>query len=238
MGPYCRVIYLSVILLGPSAYAYKTSLSDNHNGLSFSAAYILPTSAAHDPVSAIGPQNAVFTGASDYRTLEYKLGLYRDLQKTYFELYGVYLTNSKAEWTVSNTFTGSGKTVFTGKGVGANLAIRLAGDNRFRLMANFNAEYLMVSSTLDMANLGILTLSTTSTNIGAGLRADAWLGDLWTLSLVGSYLKSLLQTWTVVDSTNFMGINQTGTLKTIDGTDVSASYGGFLAEVCLHLSFY
>jgi len=236
-----RLIFLvSILAFGARSFAYQTNLNDNHSGLAFAVGTLDPSANANfDPITSMGPAGTRFSGTTDFRLMHYKLGAFRDLQKTYMEIYGLHMRNTVSTWSVAGSFSGSGKTNVSGKGVGISTALRMAGDARFRLMADFSAEYVWVTGKIVMDTPSTILLTTKAINIGAGLRGEVWLGDMWTLSILGAYKYGIAQPWEVYEASSVMSTRYAqGVLQNRDGSTVNSNFGGMYGEASLHLSFY
>jgi len=218
----------------------NTNFSEAHAGITVGAGtYLLPRH--YDPVPSAGGTDAQLSGSEKVHFIPAKLGVFTDLgSAATLEAYARYLFATRAKWTVeSSAATGSGSSEFSGYGAGLVVGLPFYRTPRFRALFVGRYELQFADARLVFQDNSQLDLSATRNILGAGLQAEAWLGDLYSLSALAGFDYGLGGNWQVKKASRFLGQDYTaGNLRNSHGETVSGQLMALYLELGFKLSFY
>jgi hypothetical protein len=228
-------------------YARITNFQETHFGLLNASGYYFYPSfnpGTWNPSPDLAPEGVLATGYAEVLQLPLKIGLFIDLKRVSFDLYGVYAMSLFPFWEVSGDYEGSLSSTLTSMGAGAALSIHPIKYNRFRAGISFQAEYILQSMTFSnlaesVEDLELLALSTTSMLAGAGPHIEVWIGDMWVLQIAGIMQFGTPYNWNVKTAGSFLGVDHAaGPLTSATtGEVVKATFGGFFLQAQMRLNF-
>jgi len=226
--------------------ARKSDFTESHTGLYSGAGtyfHPLPNDNLFDPVVGASPATATITNSKSTYLLPMRLGIFKDSPRGNFMVYGIYMINLLSSWTVAGTPEGTGTSIFSSYGIGAEAGIPIQNSSHFRLLLVLNGEYLKQRVQLkylpSTGGTSLLDLNVPSYLVGVGIRPEVWLGDSYALSIFAGYQYGLVQKWNVGAETAFMdNVLAAGKLlNPTSGSEVSAQFGGIFVAAALKLHF-
>jgi hypothetical protein len=168
-----------------------------------------------------------------------QFGFFKTSGPLSIEGYLRYVINIQGAWTATGTDLGTGSTKYASTGLGLQSGFAFHTSPRFKAEIVGLLEYISQKVHLSFSDSTAIDLRSTSYLMGAGLRGQVWLGDLWVLSLLAAYQYSPQSTWNVYENALFMRRNHSaGALKDPNGNGVASKFGGVALEATLKLNFY
>ena len=237
--------FFLTLLISNLSHARRTSFSEQHSGLVFGVG-TYPTSNPEgwDTLSAMAPVGTNVSGQDGSYILPVRAGVFWDYRFLTLDLYYKYISNTKKTWGTTGEIEGSGTSAFKSSGFGSSLQFHILQSDFFRMgivgQYEFISQKVSHSFNLTGEPTQKITLTNTSSTIGAGIQSAFWLGDLWVLNLNALYNYGTASSWAVARPDLFFNKNwdKGVVLSPKTGQAAEATFSGIFVELALKLNFF